>query len=293
MIGTIAFTAAAIVAVILFTAEIVLRMRGFGEFPLFTRDPASTYRMASNQAGAFRGRARWRFDRFGIRSDENIETLAGRIVLLGDSVVEGGTKLDQSETLAALVATDSHAPVSAVACHGWALENELGALEAIPGWNQAMALVWVINSGDFDTVGMGESELSFPTRRPFWLLLFLLRRHIYRAKPGWWPIEAMKAAPGPHLPEMRDLVIARFSRIAGQFAGPIIIVGHAQRGEDISAQPYFQMLANVRDDIILVVPSHLPGWGDNCYQDRIHPNARGARLIADAILPLLHHREEA
>ncbi|MCH7627831.1 SGNH/GDSL hydrolase family protein [Novosphingobium percolationis] len=272
--------------------DIALRVMGLGGFPLYARDPASTYRMASDQQGRFRRRARWRFDRFGIRTDDSAASLAGRIVLLGDSVVEGGIHLDQDDTLAAIVARDSGWAVSAVACHGWALSNELGALTTLPGWEQAAALVWVVNTGDFDTVGRGESELSFPTRRPLWLALWLARRHIYRARPRWWPFRSHFLTPGPHRPEMRGEALARFAGIAPRIAGPIVIVGHARRDEsimdgDIAGEPFFRELAAVRPGSAYVSPAALPGWDRDCYIDDIHPNARGARLIADAIIPNL------
>ncbi|NML95382.1 hypothetical protein [Novosphingobium olei] len=285
--------AGALGLIALLAVEIGLRVTGIGGFPLFVRDQRSVYRMASDQQGRFRRRARWRYGRFGIRTDVDVDTLAGKVVVLGDSVVEGGLHLDQSETLAAVLERETGQAICPVACHGWALDNELGALTALPGWAQAAALVWVVNSGDFDTVGQGESELSFPTRRPLWLALWLARRHIYRTQPRWWPVKGMLSRPGPYMPEMREAALARFAQVAPQIAGPIVIVAHALRGEDVDGEPFFRRLAQVRPGTGFVAPSRLPGWGDDCYLDFIHPNARGARLIADAIAPFLPAREEA
>ena len=276
---------AALVAV-----EVALRVWGFAGFPLFARDPHSVYRMASSQQGRFR-RARWRYDRFGMRSDEDVESLAGRIVVLGDSVVEGGVHLDQDETLAAALARETGWSISPVACHGWALTNELGALTSMPGWERAAALVWVVNSGDFDTIGRGESEYSFPTSRPRWLAAWLLRRHIYRTSPKWWPWGKRSARQGPRQPELRGDALARFTAISAHMGGRIIIVGHALRGEDLGEERFFAELAGVRPGSALVVPAALPGWGPDCYIDFIHPSARGAAMMARAIAPHLPRKE--
>ncbi len=291
MIGTALLVLAGLGFAGIVALDLALRASGIGGFPLYARDSASVYRMASNQRGRFRRRARWRYDHFGLRSDEDVDTLAGRIVLLGDSVVEGGIHLDQTETLAALVEKSSGWPVSAVACHGWALSNELGALTALPGWDKAAALVWVVNTGDFDTIGRGESELSFPTRRPLWLALWLLRRHIYRAGPRWWPWRSHVARPGSRLPELRGRALERFADIAPRLACPIVIVGHAQRNEDIAGESFFRDLVAVRPGTTYVAPCDAPDWGGDCYLDQIHPNARGARLMARAIVPCLPARE--
>lgn len=275
----------------LVVAETGLRVAGVGGFALYARDPHSIYRMASNQQGRFRRRARWRYDRFGMRSDVDVGSLAGRIVVLGDSVVEGGLHLDQRDTLAAALERETGHPVSPVACHGWALINELGALAATPGWDEAAALVWVINTGDFDTIGRGENELSFPTRRPVLLTLWLLRRYIYRKNPWWWPWGKRVAPPGPPRPELRERALAEYEALAPHLPQTVVIVGHAMRGEDIRAHRFLDQLVAVRPGAALVVPAESPGWSEDCYLDFIHPNARGAALMAQAIAPYLPRKE--
>lgn len=264
--------------------EAVARLAGLGGFPLFARDPASVYRMAANQQGRFRRRARWRYDRFGLRTDDDAPDLAGRVVLLGDSVVEGGLYFDQGETVAAQIAAATGWPISPVGCHGWALTNALGAMTALPDWDRAAALVWVVNTGDFDTVGEGESELSFPTRRPWWLTLWLFRRHVYRAAPWWWPWGAKSPRASEDLrPDLRAAALHRFAEIATRIEGPILIVAHAKRGQDISGESFFRALADVRPGIGWLAPCDFAEWGRNCYADDIHPNAHGAVILARLI----------
>ncbi|MCW1383259.1 hypothetical protein OLX02_10535 [Novosphingobium sp. KCTC 2891] len=259
--------------------DIALRRAGVGDFPLFARDPRSVYRMGSSQKGRFRNRYGWSYNRLGMRMEADIGSLAGGTILLGDSIVDGGFKLDQSQTLAVQVAASTGECVYPVASHGWALTNELEALAQMPDWQKARRLVWLANSGDFDTIGEGENELSFPTRNPLWLTLWLVRRQLYRKNPRWWPGYRPKPEKR-RKPELRAATLARFKTMADQFEGMIVIVRYPMRNEDTSAEPFWQQLAEIRPGIHLIDLGECPQWGAHCYGDFIHPNAHGVTVLS-------------
>lgn len=271
---TAELVAAALLVALALALELSLRLTGFGSFPLFERDEASVYRMRRNQAGYFRHRFAWNYDANGMRNDDTPPSFAETTLLIGDSIVDGGLGVDQSKTLAALARGISGENFYSVACHGWALANILPALEALPGWTTAKRLVFVLNSGDLDTIGGLGSELSFPTRRPIWLTLWIVRRQAFRRLHFRPPERAM------HNAELRAENLAAFRKLLASYAGPVVIVRYAMRGENARSERYFEDLASLEPRVRLLEAADALGWADDCYADHIHPNARGLEVLA-------------
>ena len=267
-------------------ADIGLRALGVGNFALFERGGPSYYKMASNQKGRFRRSFNWLYDQRGMRTNVDIDSLRGHVILLGDSVVDGGNALDQSQTLAALLTKVSGQIVYPVACHGWALGNELEALAEMPEWQEARQLIWIVNTGDFDDLCKGGSEYSFPTRRPFWLLLWLIRRYLYRTNPIWWPWRRPEVV-AVERSDLRTAAVARFAEVAAQFSGEIILLRYPMCGPNVTREGFYDVLAGVKPGIRQITIGHTSDWGCNCYMDHIHPNAYGVELIAEEIAPLI------
>ncbi len=239
--------------------------------------------MKSGQRGAFRNRYPWAYDGHGMRFDGQLSTLAGATVLLGDSIVEGGLGLRQEETIAARLSAGSGELVYPVACPGWALANALGQFTGMAGWQEAKRLLLIVNTGDFDTVAVSGSEFSFPLRYPRWLALWLVRRHLYRHKPRWWPGKG-DATPVRVVEAVRAENLARFSRVVTDFRGQIVIVRYPRRSEDPSTEPFFTSLQACDASIKLVDVGEATEWSDKCYIDEIHPNAFGVAWLAELLL---------
>lgn len=272
---------------VLLLAELAIRLSGVSGFPLFCKD-AQGYRMMPLQQGTFLRRYGWRYDRFGMRDNRDIKSLAGYSLIIGDSVVEGGNRVDQSQTLIAQLRALTDQPVYAAACHGWSLGNELAVLQRLPRWDQARRLIFVLNTGDFDTIETAPTQHSFPTRYPVLFTLWLVKRKLYRDPRfgrllGWRP-------PQRFNPAVREAVLAEFSRVLASFAGDVLLVRYPQLGEDPVAEPYFgQLIAAAGSHrTTLLDLAGRADWGPDCYLDHIHPNPRGisvlARCIAEAAL---------
>lgn len=270
----------ALAAVLL--AELAIRLCGVSCFPLFRKD-AQGYRMMPLQQGKFLRKFNWRYDRFGMRDDRELDSLAGYTLIVGDSVVEGGNRVDQDDTLIAQLRGLTDQPLYAAACHGWSLGNELAVLQSLPGWEQARRLVFVLNTGDFDTIETAPTQLSFPTRYPALFSLWLLGRKLYRDPRfgqlvGWRPPQRFNSA-------LREQVLADFAQVLARFEGDVVVLRYPQRGEDPGSEPHYGQL-------IAAAGSHrtrlldLAGradWGDACYLDHIHPNPRGIKVLAQCI----------
>ena len=260
-------------------AEFGLRLMGFHRFPLFAADPECGFRMRGAQAGRFRNRVAWSYDEHGGRAPEGVAGPAGAILIVGDSVVEGGLRIAQDETLAAQVARLCGAPAYPLACHGWALANELAALELLPGWRAARSLVMVINTSDLDQVGKMASPLSFPTRPPRLLLPWLVRRQLLRS--GIYPRGKWVPGPYPHH-ALREQNLARLRALCTGFAGRVFVAAYPLRGQDLTGEPHFAELAEASGAELFFVGAS-EHWTEACYSDHIHPNARGVGALAAII----------
>lgn len=264
-------------------AEVAIRVSGISNFPLFAKD-AQGYRMKARQSGRFRRRHRWRYDAWGMRDDRDLSSLSGHVVIIGDSVVDGGSQIDQDETLLARLRGLIDQPVYAVSCHGWSLGNELAVLQSLPDWNKASRLIFVLNTGDFDTIETAPTQFSFPTRYPMLFLPWLIGRRLYRDPRfgrfmGW-------REPLRFNPEVREQVLGAFNAMLERYQGDVLLVRYPQRNEDPAREPYFTALAEA------CVPRHGgrlidvvadPRWAPDCYLDTIHPNSHGVRVLADVI----------
>ena len=252
--------------------ELWLRRSGVLDVPLFRFDDDGTYRAAPNQSGSFMGRHEWRYDRRGMRFSGEAVNLAGATILVGDSVVDGGNRIGQPQTLPALLAAELDETVYPVAARGWALANELAALTAMPRWEQAKRLILVINSGDFATHGSMPDRFIFPRRRPLLALPWLVARQVRR--------KLVRSPSDPHRPELHAQTIADFGAIATQFGGPVTIVRYPMKGEHPAADPRFAELHAAAPGSTLLDLGAAPKWGDDCYSDHIHPSAKGLMVLA-------------
>ncbi|NER79252.1 MAG: SGNH/GDSL hydrolase family protein [Leptolyngbya sp. SIO1D8] len=185
--------------------EIALRLIfGFGSPPLYVADPQVGYRLAPNQ----------RTRRFGNYLEINQYSMRGgaiaptpeartlRILLIGDSIANGGWWTDQSEILSAQVQRQisvtqlkdySAIEVLNASANSWGPRNELAYLAKF-GTFGAQVIVLLINTDDLfatapTSVQVGR-ERAYPAQRPLLALVELMNRF-------------KKAKPVPELQEVR------------------------------------------------------------------------------------------
>ena len=83
-----------------------------------------------------------------------------------------------------------------------------------------------------------------------------------------------------HNAELRAENLAAFRKLLASYAGPVMIVRYALRGENARSERYFEDLASLAPRVRLLEAADAPGWADDCYADLIHPNARGLEVLA-------------
>lgn len=274
--------ALAILAAAALALEGFARRMGFGAIPLLEHSANAGYRMRPNQTGRFVRRFGWRYDAHGMRNDAVPASFAETSLLVGDSVVDGGIRIDQTQTLAALAERQTGEQFYCVACPGWSFANALAALRALPGWATAKRLIFVLNTGDFDTFARMGNSLSFPTRRPVWLVLWLIRREAYRRFQRFRRVRADDDEVAARFvdPNVRASNLAGFRDLLDEYQGPVLLVSYPMLGHGARTEPYFEQLAALASHIRIIDVADAEGWSDDCYADHIHPNAKGLEILA-------------
>lgn len=189
-------TIAALIALSLL-AELGLRLfLGFGNPLIYVADPQMGYLLAPSQQTRRFGNA-IEINQYSMRSPEISATRseeAFRVLLLGDSIINGGWWTDQANTVSALLQQQLQIPFTAssavevlnASANSWAPRNELAYLQRF-GSFQAQVIVLVINTDDlFATAPTSEGvgrDRNYPNRKPLLAIVELWQRYLVKAKP--------------------------------------------------------------------------------------------------------------
>ncbi|MGA1132998.1 MAG: SGNH/GDSL hydrolase family protein [Prochlorotrichaceae cyanobacterium] len=221
------FFALGTIAVLLGSEFLLQQVFGLGRPLLYRADPHTGYRVAPNQKLRRFGN-RIQINQFSMRNapispTRSAETL--RILMLGDSLVNGMVWTDQTQTLTALVQSNLEQKVAAdpeaivpheievlnVAAGSWGPRNELAYLQQF-GTFQSQILILVLNTDDFfgapprpEVVGHNP---NYPDRNPPGAWAEVLQQ-LWRRLPlpaAWRSSWGLQPAPLPPLPEEKDVI---------------------------------------------------------------------------------------
>ncbi len=307
VVGTIA---------LLVLGEGILRFGfGFGTPPLYVADPHTGYRLRPNRA----------IRRFGNRITVNAHSMRGpalaaegttlRVLLLGDSIANGGWWTDDAATMGALLerdlrqrlpaqvldraiaqpttATDRPIEVLNASANSWGPRNELGYLTTFGAFG-ARAIVLLLNTDDLFAAAPSSRKVgrdpNYPDREPplAWLELW------QRVRPPKLPADLQNPAPEPG-----DLVGANLAAIAqirdlarGQRAALVVAITPLVRevqgqGRDYEARARDRLAAFVAQEKIEFLDV-LPAWRERpnrsaLFRDSIHLSELGSGLVSRAI----------
>ncbi len=287
---------------------------GLGDPPLTVLDSDLEYRFAPNQDVRRFGN-RVVYNQWSMRSEpigaSKSDPNELRVLVLGDSVINGGALTDQSRlatTLAERQLSIGGRPsrVLNVSAGSWGPENQLAYVRKF-GLFDADVVILVVSTHDMADVMTFPADLgpAFPTERPLLATSELLTRYL----PRYLPIFT-----GSSLPAVDTLLIASAptteaiarSRLAlrelvawARDAGArVYVVHHPEREEAVpSEEPLFMTL---RDEVsvaglpFLTTAELLGPVGSRgaFYRDPIHINERGQELYAGVILCLVSLHSE-
>jgi hypothetical protein len=295
----------AVVALIVCAVELLARyVVGLGDPPLFAMDaeieyvmkPSRTYRRFGNRIA---------INQWSMRSDEfpRQKQLAAefRLIVFGDSIIQGGAVLDQSEIATELLRTDLstrlHRPVIVgnVSAGSWGPLNMVAYAER-HGFFDADAVVIVLSSHDFaDVPVFAPRGADWPTRAPLLAIQEAVTRYLPRYLPTFGEADSVSSAqarenspPGENISKSLA-ALDKLIRLASADA-KVAVALHFERDEPIDHPK--QGHAELRKTAVAAgvpVLDFGPEFakarlaGNEPYRDWIHPTAVGQAIIAKTI----------
>lgn len=190
------------IALIIFTtvigcvvlAEGSLRLiLGLGNPPLYIADDEIGYLLAPNQNLKRMGNT-IQINQYSMRSEAIEDSKPNnlfRVLLLGDSIVNGGWWTDQQETLSAsiesrLTSDGTSVQVLNASANSWGPRNELAYLQGF-GLFESQVLVLVINTDDLFATAPNSAPVgrdrNYPDKKPLLALSEAYERFIAQPKP--------------------------------------------------------------------------------------------------------------
>jgi lysophospholipase L1-like esterase len=275
---------------------------GLGNPPLSVADSQIEYLFAPNQ----------HLRRFGNHVDYNAWSMRSgdfpmrkgqdselRVLVFGDSVVNGGAVTDQRDLATSILQRQLGAAlgrpvvVGNISAGSWGPPNMLAYARRF-GLFQADAVVIVVSSHDYADAPTFEPVVGvnpdMPSRRPWSATWEAMTRYL----PRYVPVLAGKAPPVPP-PTQKDIdeslgALGDLIRLAQQNGAKVVLGQHLEVGELPPGHPQHghDAIAKVARDAG-VEPFDIEGTGASAalYRDHIHTNQAGQAFIAARLLPAL------
>jgi hypothetical protein len=281
-VSSAALIASGALAALLALGEVAVRRTRIAEQPLYRRDRRYGYAPLPGSAGRAAGRFRWAHNRWGLRLDH--DRLPGRdaVLLVGDSIVHGGGRVDQDDTLGVRLAAAAGVEVFPVAAPGWSLANALAYLAATPELLTAGRIVVMVNTGDLDRLELWSSAAEHPLR---------IRSHLlYAARKGMQRLRARlgREPSGRGMPVTSADLRKEVETLRERVAGELLFAWYPRREELAEPGPARSRVAEVLpDEMPLLDVSCFPDWDAASYADGIHPNALGRQRLARGLAACL------
>lgn len=285
--------------------EVVLRLCfGFGQPPLSIVDPEFEYMFKPNQELVRFGN-RIHINQFGMRSDDiTIQHVDGvkRIIIYGDSVLNGGALTDQAELATSLLKrrlegdTGMAIEVGNVSAGSWGPGNWLNYSKK-HGFFNADVVAVVVSAHDAadNPTYLPLNQMTHPTVNPKFAIWEVWSRYV---SPRLFP-EKLLQPPHADIPTEEDLLIGlgdlrQFLELAKAASPRVEVFYHPERAEAGEFNPgYKKRLHQLVDSMSLSFHDLTPFYVESgldmnaVYRDEIHPSAVGQAVIAEAFMKVL------
>lgn len=291
--------------------EIVARFYlGLGTPPLSISHPTIEYMYQSNQ-DLYRFGNHFITNQYGMRSDPfklHKQADEFRIMIFGDSVVNGGNLTDQADIATTIIQKKlindgyKRTVVSNISAGSWGPGNWLAYVREY-GFFDADIIILICSSHDYADNPTYEplDPNIHPTKKPFSALIEGIQRYLPRYLPQFntnsvvteldRPSEAINDAGG--IIGIRDLI--NFLELAQLQTKKVLVFQHWEYTEIVKGKAnvgYYQIKQAAEQ--LNIKPTSLEPYfrqsietESNPYRDNIHPNKVGQRLIAEAVMTQL------
>ena len=271
-------------ATILAGGELFARYElGLGSPPLSVADPDIEYMFAPDQ-DVMRFGNRQVFNAYGMRSDDyDPESDVRKTIVLGDSVLNGGSLTDQAE-LATVIASDADHVFGNVSAGSWGPANMTAWFDRYGplGADTAIVVLSSHDLNDLPTFAALDPD-THPTRRPASALIEGIQRYLPRYLPSFATPRkrTSDAASGSDVPGGREAVETLFDTL-GRAGLKVCLIQHLTRTEiETGVDPKHDIIGQIADDFdiprVAFAQALRPviARGENPFRDDIHINAIG------------------
>lgn len=293
---------------------------GLGTPPLSINHPTIEYLYAPSQDVRRFGN-RFLVNAYSMRSPDfaarKTDPREWRVLVLGDSVVNGGSQTDHDELATTLLQQQLEEQlgrpvvVMNASAVSWGPGNLLAYVQE-HGFFDADCVVIVVSSHDARDARTFEpiDPQELPMRRPWSALAEGVWRYLPRYLPGFFQASAAPTAASSSSPRpapVDDRVIEHWASLLGlaqQHAESVVVIQHLQRNELDAPGPIpgLDALQQAGDELGITTFSDRSVMRDDLqpdvelYRDVIHPNARGQQRLAgvmyDAVLDVIPSSED-
>lgn len=276
---------------------------GLGDPPLFILDPDIEYLLRPAQSVRRFGHD-YRVNAHSMRSDDFATakpTGQLRVMVIGDSIVNGGGKIDQADLATTLLRHDLAASlkrdvaVGNISAPSWGPANQLAYVRRFGLFDADLAVI-VCNSDDYDDApGLEYVGSAWPRAKPALALQELIGVYIRKAihaRLGWFPEPPPPTRIATH---EQDIAACRAAftgliTLCQQRGAKVIVVQFLKRNEltgppqaGFTAMQAWSRQAGVEpvSSAALFTPAVQSGSSDPfAPADRTHPSATGQRLLS-------------
>ena len=288
------FRLSLIVLLLLVIGELVARYYfGLGDVPVFIENKHYEYIYAPNQD----------VRRFGNRITTNQHSMRSkplkkgetRVLLIGDSVINGGAHVDQQDLVTTLLEQElDNTRVLNISAGSWGPDNALAYINQ-HGHFDASLIIVAFSSHDYNdnmhhrkVVG---AHKSWPDSKPFSALTDGINRYLWpRVKSLFGKTESEYA----YLEGFDDSAVnpgwKGFKAYCEEHDLPLLIYHHPEQGE-LSAKVYDQKGLKLERLLDKLEVRHISGLeyehSSNEYRDNIHLNATGHKRMSEILLPFI------
>jgi lysophospholipase L1-like esterase len=305
-----------IVIGLILAIEVGLRSRfGFGNPLLYIGDEKIGYLLAPNQSTRRNGHL-IEINEYSMRSAPIQKTPAPstvRILLLGDSIANGGWWTDQKDTISSLMMQslttgNKKVEVLNASANSWGPRNELEYLQRFGSFD-AQVIVLLINTDDLfatapTSLPVGRDR-NYPDKKPPLALVEVFQRYIQKPK-SIAELAAIQQEAGDRVGINLE-AIDKIQKIANQRHSKFLLVmtplkrelGNSSRNYEITAR---QRLSEFTKTQSITYVDFLPLFNthqnpESLYHDHIHLNMSGNQfvsgIIEQSLLELLQQKQSS
>jgi hypothetical protein len=295
----------AVVVGLFILIELGLRsLFGFGNPLIYIGDEEIGYLLAPNQSTRRMGN-RIEINEYSMRSapiEKTPPPSTLRILLLGDSIANGGWWTDQRNTISSLIQSSLQPPnnyqeieVLNASANSWGPRNELAYLQRFGNFNSQI-IVLIINTDDLfatapTSLPVGRDR-NYPDHKPILAVIEVLQRYLIKQKPIP-ELEAVQKEPGDRVGINLE-AISKIHKFAQENNSKFLLVMTPLLREIGKPGPRdYEIVARQRlsdftkeqqiNYIDFLTELNAINNPQSLYQDNIHLNLKGNQLVSEII----------